>query len=540
MPINPSLLIAAPMLQDYLVDKDTGRPLVNGIVSLYKDQARTFYKNWYYQTGTPGAYTWIPLDNPLRLSSVGTIEDPNGNDVIPFYYPFQEDDENEPEKYYVTVYSSDRNGQCAHLQFTRENFPPPSSSLPTPPEESGITNRNYIINNTYWRNIGSMDMTNVMQQVIAPSQHDGYTNGDIQFLKDVNGATDTLTFAEMAPNTIANDITPEFSLNFMCTNIQSGERVKCIQYPISLHLVTLQNVAASLVFCGQNVAGNVNNYVYLYIYQFTGTGALSDPILVLVKQLFLSNSYSRYIIPFIFPASPPPATLGLGGDDALFLRVQYPVAALCNISHTKPQIYLSDSFVPDNDFDTYDQIGAIIDSPRTGDSRCSYNSFSPFGWVPLNDGTIGNVASLATTRAHIDTWPLYNLLWNAVSSPTSNAWCTVTGGLGANAITDFNLAKPMQLPKALSRLLGSAGAGSGLTSRVLGSSLGTETQTLTSSQLPNPITSTAANASAQAGSSFAAIASSGGPGSGVVSNSGGGQPVSIIPPVTFMNWFIKL
>ena len=40
MPINTDLLIAAPMLQDYLVDKDTGGPLSNGIVTMYKDNQR--------------------------------------------------------------------------------------------------------------------------------------------------------------------------------------------------------------------------------------------------------------------------------------------------------------------------------------------------------------------------------------------------------------------------------------------------------------------------------------------------------------------
>ena len=43
MTINTDLLVAAPMLQNYLVDKDTGMPLVNGIVTLYKDTARKHF-----------------------------------------------------------------------------------------------------------------------------------------------------------------------------------------------------------------------------------------------------------------------------------------------------------------------------------------------------------------------------------------------------------------------------------------------------------------------------------------------------------------
>jgi hypothetical protein len=445
MPINPDLLVSAAMLQDYLVDKDTGKPLVNGIVSLYKDQARSFFKNWYYQTGTPGAYTWIPLDNPLHLSSVGTIEDPNGNDVIPFYYPFQEDNENVREAYYITVYSSDENGEPAVLQFTRENFPF-NGNGGGGGDVGDPTFRNYIINNTYWRNIGSLDATDVLDGVIAPSQHDGYTNGDIRFIKNVAGAEDTITFNQMT-TTLENDITPEYYLNFSCTTLQTGETTKCIQYPISLHINTLQNVSSSIVFQGQNVAGNANNFVDIQIYQYLGTGALVQPDPIFITRVTLGNTFQKFIIPFIFPDASG-AVVGEGGDDALFLRVQYPLSATCNINHTKPQLYLSNT-VPDNDFDTYDQIGAIIDSPRTGDDRTSFNSFQPFGWVPANDGSIGSSISSATTRANTDTWPLYNLLWNSVT----NTYAPVSTGRGSSAIADFSANKTLTLSRNLGRVI---------------------------------------------------------------------------------------
>ena len=285
MTINTDLLVAAPMLQDYLVDKVTGFPLANGLISMYKDTARTFYKNWYYQTGVPGAYTWIPLDNPLHLSSVGTIQDPNGNDVIPFYYPFSEDNENEPEPYYVTVYSTDENGDPATLRFTRENFPfQPSNVNPT---ATNPTWRNYILNNVYWRNLGSQNLTLSTNTVVAPSQHEGYSDGysDIRFLKNITGATDAIAFNPMTQK-LDNDVTPEYYLNFKCTALQLGETQKCIQYPVSLHVKTLQNQQATIVFQGQNVAGNTNNYVDLYVYQFLGTGAITQPAPILISESF--------------------------------------------------------------------------------------------------------------------------------------------------------------------------------------------------------------------------------------------------------------
>lgn len=450
MPINTNLLVAAPMLQDYLVDKDTGMPLVNGIVSLYPDDQRyTEYKNWYYQTGTPGAYTWIPLDNPMHLSSVGTIQDPNGNDVIPFYYPYDEDDQSIPQPYFVTVYSSDENGDPDVLQFTRENFPfVPSGS-------TGFTNptlQNYIVNNGYWRNIGTLDCTDVTDQVIAPSQHDGYTNGDIRFIKDTTGANDTITFVEMT-ETVNDDITPEYGLQYTCNSAQVGETLKCIQYPVSLHVKTLQNVPFSFAMLAQNVAGESNNYLDIYVYQYLGTGAPSQPAPVLLQRITLNNTLQKFVLTGTFPDAAD-LVLGNGGDDALFILVQFPLAAVSDSIHTKPQIYLSDT-VPDNSFQTYDEVNAIISSPRTGDYRTSINTFQPFGWIPANDGSIGNPSSNATTRSNADTWPLYNVIWNGVRNAyaeTQDSSGTPTAR-GASAIDDFNANKRLVLTKNLGRIV---------------------------------------------------------------------------------------
>jgi hypothetical protein len=541
MPINPDLLISAAILQDYLVDKLTGKPLANGIISMYHDNARTFYKNWYYQTGIPGAYTYIPLDNPLHLSSVGTIQDPNGNDVIPFYYPYSEADETISDPYYVTVYSSPRiiynnnsddcnssrdencgcdchrsdrsridcdddrhwydrndrfnknnqnpdwhtehnhnrdrdcnnhrnnncNCQCntpcktlvgeSILQFTRENFPfiSPEGNQ----DNSVVTMRNYIINNVYWRNDGPQTLTTVLNKVIAPSQHDGYTNGDIRFLKNIAGAVDSIAYLPI--NTpIANDTpTPEYMLNMTCSALQLGETQKCIQYPISLHVRTLQNVSATVTIQAQNVSGNVNNFLDIYIYQFLGTGALSQPAPILIKRITLNNTMQKFILPVILPNFDMPSqglVLGAGGDDALFLQVQYPLSVTFQINHTKPQIFLS-NIVPNNDFDTYDQIETIINSPRTGDGRFSLNSFSPFGFLPANDGTIGNAISNASTRANIDTWPLFNLLWgfNSIFAPMFTSGSAPVAR-GASAIVDFSANNQIALTKSLGQTIAGA------------------------------------------------------------------------------------
>jgi hypothetical protein len=465
MAIDPSLLIAAPILQDYFVDKTTGAPLSGGIVTMYQDNSRTTLKNWYYQSGSPGAYTYIPLPNPLTLSDVGTIEDANGNDVIPFFYPYSELDNTTKQPYYVTVYSSD-----GILQFTRQNFP---FNPGTQTGNVNATNENLIANNEFWRNIGSLNaitLTNsftlnggtLYYSTIAPSQHDGFTDqSDIQFIKDVNGATDTLTFNKFVGNfsdqVIPDDITPEYYLNINCSGAGS-ETVKYIQAPIQLHVDSLSGVLnCTAVIDAMAVTGNPS--ITLKLFQFLGTGVTSSAAATL-ETIVLSNDWAKYTVTFTMPTAQG-LTLGNGGDDALYLQIGLPVASTFNINIAKPAVYLADQ-APTNDWQTYDEINSIISSPRTGDIRTSLNTFYPYGWVAMNGGTIGDASSNATARANVDTWPLFELLWNAFHAYTSgstNLLAQMVTSAGSNvayggtAIADFTANNAITLTKSMGQVI---------------------------------------------------------------------------------------
>lgn len=659
MAINPSLLIAAPMLQDVLIDNVTGLPMANGTVTMYQDNSRTTLKNWYYQTGQPGAYNYLPLDNPLTLSASGTITDPNGNDTIPFYYPYSETDNITRQPYYVVVV--DQNDQS---EITRQNFP---FVAPSNTNVTGVpTNKNLIVNSVFWRNAGTtINLTtpsqtipittaagtnNYLYQTLAPSQHEGFSMPDIIFLKNIAGSTDTISFNVIPQingqdQVFTNDITPEYLLNFQCTAAIPGETIKCVQIPISLHVKSLAGVACSIVIEAQNVNSTANNNLAISVFQFLGTGATST-FPTAIQTLTLNSTWTKYIVTFTFPAST--ANIGTGGDDALYLQIGLPLSEICNVNFAKPSIYLSTT-VPTNDTETYDQVNAITSSPRTGDVRTTLNSFYPFGWIPLNGGTIGNASSNATARANTDAWPLFNLIWNAfnaystgssssgtnplsqmftstgtpvgygpnVSSPTtaiqdwnankklaltqtmgqvllgtvpasallstntntftatnnggniqinptstmnlfsgmpivfSNTGGALPGGLSANTIyfvSHFNssgstFGVATSFSNALNGVViafSSAGTGTNtVTADITGSFTGEYAHILLSSELPNPITTSAASFSAT-GSGTVVIESSATPGSGTIANSGGNQPHNTIQPGIFMNMFIKM
>lgn len=115
----------------------------------------------------------------------------------------------------------------------------------------------------------------------------------------------------------------------------------------------------------------------------------------------------------------------------------------------------------------------------TGDCKITLKTTADSGWILANDGTIGNASSGGTTRANADCAALFTLLWNAID----DSICPVSSGRGANAAADFAANKTIAVPKVLGRVLGVSGAGSGLTSRVLGTSLGEETHTLTAAEM---------------------------------------------------------
>lgn len=139
MAFNPTQYVIAPSLQSYFVDKLTGEPLDGGQVYFYKDNDRTEFKDIYQLTGTYGSYSYVALPNPITLSSVGTIQDDDGNDIIPYYHPYA--DNGEIELYYVVVKASD-----GTPQWTREAWP--NTSGQNSPD-SGNESLNYIPNGQF-------------------------------------------------------------------------------------------------------------------------------------------------------------------------------------------------------------------------------------------------------------------------------------------------------------------------------------------------------------------------------------------------------
>lgn len=133
----------------------------------------------------------------------------------------------------------------------------------------------------------------------------------------------------------------------------------------------------------------------------------------------------------------------------------------------------------------------------TGDYKFRPAPGTLTGWVRLNGHTIGNASSGASERANADTQALFIYIWTTFSNPTANLMCPVVGGLGANALADFNANKQITLLDGRGRAMfgvddmGNAplGAFTGVVFTIEnsvtgGASGGSNSTTLTASQIP--------------------------------------------------------
>ena len=207
--------------------------------------------------------------------------------------------------------------------------------------------------------------------------------------------------------------------------------MKYYQFPLSLHLRTLSGVDAAVSIQAIDNSG-ANSTISLSWFPFQGTGQTTTTPTPFYTTT-LTTDWQKYTVQATIPSDFGTAVTSGPGDDALYLWVGIEPSKVMNISFAVPSVYLlnDENDIPINDFRSYDEINAVISSPRTGDVRIALNDYYYWGWVPMNDGAIGYTGSATSnfplTRNNIDCWPLYNLIWNAFS-----AYSTGTSSAGTN------------------------------------------------------------------------------------------------------------
>jgi hypothetical protein len=179
--------------------------------------------------------------------------------------------------------------------------------------------------------------------------------------------------------------------------------------------------------------------------------------------------------------------------------------------------------------------------PTTGDAKLTLKIAADPGWVMMNDGTLGDATSGASTLADPTAQALFTLLWNQIP----DTWCPVTpGGRGATAVADWAAHKAIKLPRQLGRALVVSGTGAGLTQRALGAYSGEETHALTNAELTSHGHTVGSGYSAFTTNPVGGAAIASGPGyptsGGGVDATGSSTPFNVMQPSAFWNVMLKL
>lgn len=329
---------------------------------------------------------------------------------------------------------------------------------------------NLVINGQFFNNVGNQPVapsTSVDTLVkLAPSNHDGFVGTgtistgpvgpDIIFAKQNQTETDSISFIDFAQgdNFFVDTPTPKQFVRYSSNNLGSSN-YKFVQFPIVKGLQNLNNQDISVQLWNKWNSGSTNIGLYLRQFFGNGGGASGDFDTFLTQLNLPDDKWNLTKINSIAIPTIAGKVLGTCGNDALYLQLRFPASELVNLDFILPAMYLGDT-TSTTDFHTQDYVDSIANTPRTGDTRTSINAFLPYGWVKMDDGTIGNLASNATNRKNLDTFPLFDLLWNTflanqTFAPMRNSAGTIVN-YGTSSVSDFTANNQLTLTRALGRV----------------------------------------------------------------------------------------
>lgn len=314
MALDPRYVIA-PSLQMYFVDKDSGLPLVNGQVFFFEDEARTIPKDVFEISGAPPNYQYNVLPNPVSLSSVGTFEDANGNDVLPYYFPF--DSLGNVQLYYIEVYDS-----MGVLQFTREGWPNFTTTEVTSSQDvtNFVPNGQFLLHDNVPASSANTFIVGKLSQDVTVIAQGGWT-----FERGPSStATDFITFPKYTSYTSSPSGNPLFALQYTTTIAGSDTRKDvCLKFP-NVNTFASDTQSYNFYFEGQSLTGGSINNIQIIVRKFFGTGgsptATSETV---ITSITLTPAVAKFNTAILFGTNAA-ATIGTNGDDYVQICLRFP------------------------------------------------------------------------------------------------------------------------------------------------------------------------------------------------------------------------
>ena len=401
--LNP-LYVSSTPLQWLFRNKDDGSPLAGGIIESFIQGTSVHKPMYQLDNSSPTGFS--VLNNPITLTSIGSFADNNGNDIIPYFYPF--DANGNPELYEIFVY--DANGV---LQFSRQDWPPnEEGGNIAPSDENKIVN--YVANGQFLLHNDhpiTATITTLGTDTVSYIAQGGWT-----FEKEsTSTSTDTVTFVrEESSSTQPNvDANPRYFFQLATGGVDTNYARKdlCLTFPdVNKFAGDPANLASNYTFSFQGlcVSGGEPTVEFI-LRKFFGTGgsATTEVVLGTIKISSVENIYN---FTFTFGDNSGKQVGTTLDDDYLQLCLRFPNSA---------------QTVKLTDFVLTPGSNAVIAFPQTANSEFLVDS--TIGYLPgfLADGSdlyvplevtdlgatydfsrVGQVVSAFYTAAYAAAFPL--------------------------------------------------------------------------------------------------------------------------------------
>lgn len=312
MALNPQYMIA-PSVQEFFIDKISLLPMSGGQVSFYSDVNRNVYKPIYTLSGTYPNYSYIQLANPVTLTAAGTFSDSYGNDVLPYYYPYNA--EGALELYYIEVYNS-----TGTFQFSRQAYPNIGAS------SSSLDFTNYIYNGQFAAHLALPYVGNYApagETVIAPG-------GWYYDIPSGSTALDAITFPQLPVGSTPEGF-PRYAIQIQNVSGGSGDAYKrlVLRFPnVNTFMGQTLYFYFSAIAYGSSVPISISIIQY-----YGGTGAVAgSTVTTAVGSVTVGTSWSIPQFTLIFPATA--NNIGTNGDDYVEIAINLPINTPFNIEMT--------------------------------------------------------------------------------------------------------------------------------------------------------------------------------------------------------------
>ena len=556
MTILDTRYILSPALQQIFRDRESGLPLRNGYVEFYRDVSRIDPKDVFIQSGAPGAYEAVSIGNVVTLSQAGAFSYDN-NDVAILYFPFFQTAEGEiVDKYFIRVFNE--NGV---EQFTREGWPQGLSDT----DEEDNTFVNYIADGQFWNHRNLPNNGTILPETNFITYSSGLTTGNsanagswVIYTSPGSTTEDRVTFDRLPSYQSLPEASPRYYLRYRCITPDLSDTAKHLIYRIAnvnfgastTEFFTFQFESTN-IFSGSTI---INLRARKY---FGFAGSAEEDIFI--KQFSVIPGWNKYTANFVLGDNAG-KNIGPNDDDMIEFYLEIPTDQSSDIAYdnfilrdgsfttlkqqfTNPQQNQSATLtmpVPAHDLTDEGKVPVLRsfgfryeNNNFIGDVKYSYSSQEYDDWLLItNDGqTIGNESSGAIFDSNSNNMrTLYSIMWPLPGS-------IIEGGVKTDPNLDFNNGLFLTLPPMVGRALGSAGSGSGLTLRTLGSITGAETHQLTISEMPSHTHNMPSDSEAQLGGSQRKISVD--PVQNTSTGSAGGDvPHNNMQPTVFLNAYI--